>query len=247
MTFDIIKQETLAWFGQLILYGSGSVSIAYFFFIVIGRKWIENKFSEQLDKNKHEQAKELESLKFKINSLFNRVSKMQEKEFEVLPVAWSKLKDAHGPLMVCVLGFQEYSSLSRMTGDELEEFLASTDLLETQKQQLRTSDDKDKLYSKILTMIQIHKARIAYSDFHSYIEKNRIFLRKEIKEKFMKVDTIMWNLWVAKNVGEQSGEIDMALNGYRKHNDELEKLIQEIEDIMHPRLFPQDYPPQGMD
>jgi len=247
MTSEQIVQAIYNGLGQLVLFGGGSVAIAFGFFRFLGQGWIEHKFSEQLERSKYEQAKELEQIKFKINSLFNRVTKMQEKEFEVLPVAWSKLNDAHGPLMVCVLGFQEYPNLQRMSEDELEEFLSSVDLLETQKQQLRISENKNMLFSGFLTTIQLHKARAAYSDFSSYIEKNSIFLRKDIKEKFSKVSAIMWKLWAAKSVGEHSGTNDMALKSYQKHNDELKGLIKEIEDLMHPRLFPQDYPDQETD
>ncbi len=247
MTYEQITWAFFNAFGQLVLFGSGSAALAFGIFRFLGQRWIEHKFSEQLEKSKHEQAKELENFKFKINSLFNRVTKMQEKEFEVLPIAWSKLKDAHGPLMVCVLGFQEYPGLQRMSEEELEEFLSSVDLLDTQKQQLRISENKDMLFSGFLTTIQLHKARAAYSDFSSYIEKNSIFLRKDIKEKFSKVSEIMWELWAAKSVGEHSGTIDMALNSYEKHNDELKRLIKEIEDLLHPRLFPQDYPDQETD
>src|SRR5207253_1510705 len=49
-----------------------------------------------LERFRHEQAKEIEHLRHEINSLFSRVSKIHEREFEVLPAAWQKLHESYG-------------------------------------------------------------------------------------------------------------------------------------------------------
>ena len=72
---------------QLIAYGGGAVAIAYVVFIFLGKNVVENWFSKRMEAYKNAQAQELEEFKYKINALFNRVTKIHEKEFEVLPKA----------------------------------------------------------------------------------------------------------------------------------------------------------------
>jgi hypothetical protein len=60
-------------------------------FKVLGEKWLNAKFEERLAQYKHAQQKEIEQLRFRINSLMDRTTKLHQHEFDVLPEAWSRL------------------------------------------------------------------------------------------------------------------------------------------------------------
>jgi len=77
----------LKWPGQVVLWLGGATVTAFAAFKFLASKWIENKFATQLEAHKHEPAKELEELRHRINSAFSRLTKIHEKEFEVLPEA----------------------------------------------------------------------------------------------------------------------------------------------------------------
>ena len=111
--------------GKIIAYGGGSVAIAYAAFTFFGKKWIENLFKKKIEVYKHEHAKEIERLKYQINSLLNRVTKIHEKEFEVLPAAWNKLYDALEMISSFTSTFQQYPDLDRFSPDELSKFAIS--------------------------------------------------------------------------------------------------------------------------
>jgi len=85
----------------------------------LGQKWVEQRFGIHLERFKAEQQKELEALKaeqqkeletFKAHHqtelerfrhrLSSRISKIHEKEFEVLPKAWLMLNDLHGTVVL---------------------------------------------------------------------------------------------------------------------------------------------------
>ena len=87
---EIIKNlnELLGHF--LIIFGL-SGSTAYGWFRFLGQKWIEQKFSKSLEEFKHEQAKEIAKQQLQIDSIFNRVSKLHDKEYEILPQIWKYL------------------------------------------------------------------------------------------------------------------------------------------------------------
>src|ERR1700743_2551863 len=99
----------LSFIGKIVLYGSGSAAIAFLFFRFLGQKWIEGKFAERLEAYKHAQAKELEGVKFQINSMFSRVAKLHDKEFEILPNVWAKMNDAHAALLRCYWQFRRHN------------------------------------------------------------------------------------------------------------------------------------------
>jgi hypothetical protein len=40
--------EIFGFIGKIVVYGVGTVTIAYGVFIFLGKKWIENKFAERL-------------------------------------------------------------------------------------------------------------------------------------------------------------------------------------------------------
>jgi hypothetical protein len=72
------------------------VAVAYKAFQKFGEKWLDARFAERLEKLKHEQTKEIEGTRRKVPWEFSRISKIHEKEFEVLPKAWLMLQEARG-------------------------------------------------------------------------------------------------------------------------------------------------------
>ena len=88
--------------GEFIAYGSGAAGVAFLLFRYLGKSWIESKFSERLEQFKHQQAIEIQRLRVKIDSTLSGVLKIQEKEFETLPEAWSKLDEAYGHVTALV-------------------------------------------------------------------------------------------------------------------------------------------------
>ena len=65
---------------EILAVGGGASAIAYGFFKLLGEKWLEAKFSERLEKLKHEQERELEMHRLQINSLFNLSCDLEEVE-----------------------------------------------------------------------------------------------------------------------------------------------------------------------
>lgn len=137
-----MQDEILKFIGKLVVYGGGTVAIAYFAFVFLGKKWIENKFSQSLQKYKHEKNKELEEVRYKINSLFNRVTKIHEKEFEVLPHAWGLLHNAIAALTRFTSMLKQYPNLDLMTAPQLDELLKDSFLYEYQKEELKNNAKK---------------------------------------------------------------------------------------------------------
>ena len=116
--------------------------VPWYLFRYLGKSWIESKFSERLEQFKHQQAIEIQRLRVKIDSTLSGVLKIQEKEFETLPEAWSKLDEAYGHVTALVSPLQQYPNLDGMTPARLNEFLDESELFGTQKDEIRQSSAK---------------------------------------------------------------------------------------------------------
>jgi hypothetical protein len=175
----------LEFIGKVVIYAGGAVGIAYVLFVFLGKKWIENKFATKLEEYKSAQNRELEDFKYRINALFNRIVKIHEKEYEVLPAAWAKLHDAKDYISSLVSPLQHYADFSRLKEAEIKSILKSYNWEEHQMDDLINADDKNKHFQDRIFWQRLSEARSKFSDFHKYIVRNRIFLSKELKEQFI--------------------------------------------------------------
>ncbi len=83
---------------------------------------------------------------------------MQEREFKLLPDAWGYVSEAFGLARWLCSPMQQYASLQYLSDAETEEFLAKSELLETQKEKLRgaSANARDKLWQNMVMCGQRH-------------------------------------------------------------------------------------------
>jgi len=129
---------------QFVVTGGGAAAIAYGLFKWLGQKWIEDRFAQRLEQLRHDNAKDLAELKVKWDTDLQGKLKYQEREFQVIPEAWEKLADAFGVLGWLTSRYQTYADVGVMNDDELEQFLKASELLETQKQQMRIHEGRSR-------------------------------------------------------------------------------------------------------
>src|SRR5258705_7550804 len=126
--------ETLfAILGYLLVAATGLTGLGVlllFLFRTAAEKWIGAKFDKQLEAFKHEQQVEIERLKFSISAQLDRATKLHQREFDVLPKAWGKLKDAHGIISELVSRGKTITDLNPMSDPQREDFLEARPLAE---------------------------------------------------------------------------------------------------------------------
>lgn len=229
-------EEFLAFFGKIVSYGGGAAVISYLLFQFLGKSWIENKFAERLDQLKHQQTLELQRLRIEIDSLLSGALRLQEREFQILPEAWQKLDEAHGLVSWLVSPAQEYPDLDRMSLPRLEEFLATSELSETEKQEVRSSQRKGPAYYEIIFWHRLHKVRRAFGDLQQFVARNGIFFPPDLKVKFTKISDALWSALISKEVGHEAKDYKMQSEGWKKIKEETEPLYQSIETDIQARL-----------
>ena len=231
-----MQEEIIKFVGELAIYGGGSVAIAYGIFLFLGKKWIENRFSERLQSYKHAQNKELEETKYKINSLFSRITKIHEKEFEVLPKSWSLLHDTIALITRFTSVYKEYPDFDSMSEPQLDESLKDSFLYGYQKDELKTKQKKLEYYQECLFYHEMNLARNAMVEFHTYIQKNRIFLSPDLKDKFKEIDDVIWDAYVNMEVGYQAKESKMKREAWNTVRNKVAPIKNAIEEMVQDRL-----------
>jgi hypothetical protein len=181
----------------LALFGGGAAVIvaiagfSYWLFKLFSEKWLSAKFHERLEDYKHQQQKELEELRFKINALMDRTTKLHQREFDVLPEVWAKLVLAHGGVRSVTGSFQSYPDLDRMTEAHLTEFLDKCPLDNWEKERIKREPKKSDIYIKAINFHKAFEARKMLADFYRYLRANGIFVRNEIKVEFDAMAALM--------------------------------------------------------
>jgi len=228
--------QILQFLGEVTAYGGGASVIAYLMFRYLGKSWIENKFAERIEDFKHQQAIEIQRLRVEIDSTLSGVLKIQDKEFETLPQAWSRLDEAYSHVTALVSPLQQYPNLDRMTPPQIEEFLAQSELLETQKDEIRESETKVKTYQEVIFWHRLHKVRKICFDLQSYVIRFGIFFPPELKESFDKIVEALRLAVSDKEIGHEAKDYKLQNEGWTKIKDEIQPLFKEIEEKIHARL-----------
>lgn len=222
--------------GKIVAYGGGAVAIAYAAFVFFGKKWLDAKFDERLASFRHEQSKELEQLRFRINAQFNRVSKIHEKEIEVLPQAWTKMMAALGAVRFFASPMREYQDLDRLTPAQFEAFLDGSTLADWEKAEIRVAPSKLKYYQDRRFYHELRDARNAFYEFHGYITTNSIFLSQDIKTKFLKIDDELWSAIIETETGHEARDFKMKNSSFSKLRKDVEPIKDELEALVQKRL-----------
>jgi hypothetical protein len=209
---------------SIITFSGGAGAIGYGLFVFLGKKSIEHKFNESFEKYKS-----------KLNALFSRISKIQEKEFEVLPEAWTLLVKAIGAIDQLV-GLRLIANLDGLNDAQIEEIINTLKTPESEKDRLRKATNKTKVYDEIITRNNIGEARSAQAAFHNYIILNKIFLTEELHSNFDKIDKLLINAFVNVKMSEELKSQEQAIEAYRIVSDKIKPEINNIEKIIQNRL-----------
>ena len=223
----------LAGLGAVVVVGGGLAAIVYNIFKVFGEKWLNAKFEERLAAYRHAQQRELEQLKFEINSLMDRTVKLHQGEFDVLPEAWGRLSDAFNTTVPVSLGFLQYPDVNRMTTEQLEEFLEKSPLANWQKSELKLAPDKTRYYANVIHKEDFNKTGEACGEFRKYLSKNGIFILEPLKAKFVELDGLLTGALLERRSSLQNPDQDQNFEkGHTLHTKGrqlLESLEQEVQ------------------
>lgn len=230
--------DILAWAGGGVVVVGGIAGFSYWLFKLFSEKWLTAKFNERLEDYKHKQQRELEELKFKINALMDRTTKLHQREFDVLPEAWGRLIDAHGHALSVTSPVQQFANLDIMTQQQLSEFLENSPLANWQKEEVKGATKKAEHYRKAYDWHRYVEATNTNRDFYGYLRKSGIFIREEIKVDFDAIADLIYDA-----LAEQEFHLEHAIYGpdsrkaRTKFISESNGMLKELEKKVQARLW----------
>ena len=220
---------------------------AWGYFEFVGKKWIEHRFSKDLEAFKSEQQQKLEAYKSQQQEeierlrhrLSSRISKIHEKEFEVLPRAWLMLNDLRGAAHRALdLTMKPYPDFLNFSQARLEEFLRSEPvkwLAEYQKDELRkmnSAEQQERYYMDALHSNYMNEADNKHQKFLNYLIEHQIFMTEELHDKFFGAQKALLSALTSYSAGKgtdhklvREGQKEL-LNNMQSRIDETEKAVQ---------------------
>jgi hypothetical protein len=227
MTTDMIFSSI----GQIVAAGGGGALIAFGIFHFLGKNWIQNQLS-----------KDLELAKAEISLLAARRMKLHDREYIVFPEVWTKLNKAFQSLGDAVISFRRIPDLQNMAENEFDDWMKKSKLSEAEKKLLTKSSDKIRAYARILDFHSLSKAKEEFYEFHEYFLGNRIFLSPDIKKKLEQVSDLLQGAWVDRHMdwqGHKPGEGEsFLLEAWEKYDKKARPIMLEIEALFQEKLFP---------
>jgi hypothetical protein len=233
--------EVGTWIVGFFGFGGAGAIAGYLAFQAFATKWLDSKFSERLEAYKHRQQRELEQLKFQINTLFDRATKLHQREFQVLPDAWALLLDAFRETLAFVSSLQTYPDLEKMKPAQFAAFVEACTLAAWEKEELKslTSGSKQKYYQDHIFWSQCNVASNAANEYHTFLHKNGLFIEKTVKQRFQRIDQLVREAIVTRRAFQQyGGPIDW--DKVEAFNKEGAPLLDELEELVQSRLWTQD-------
>lgn len=229
MTVDQALQVIFASIGRLLTVVGGSAAVAYAIFHWLGKSWLEQKFKKQLEQFKHDQQKELEQLRHQINALFSRISKIHEKEFEILPKAWQLLHEANGAVFDVVKALKQYPDFSRMSEAQLEEFVKVSRLPDFRRIELWDAKDRLEYYREAIFWVELGEAKKAQTELNNYLAVNSIFMTESLQQQFNAINKALLKVLISEEIGHgqpYSAELVKSKSETLSHTSEMFKNIE---------------------
>jgi hypothetical protein len=236
MIVDVL-QNVFGAIGALLVAGGGGAVVTWLFIKLFAEGWLNSKFERQLQTYKHAQEREIEELRFRINSMFDRKTKLHQQEFEIVPEAWSRLVEAHAQVNAFTSFLQSYPDLSRMNPTQREEFLKESKLANWQQSELMASSDKNKYYQKAIFFHRSSECRNKCRELHVYTKSKGIFLPEDIRDAFIKLDGIIWNALIEHEINEEEEIRPRERSSMIVFDSTGKQLLDEIESLVRRRLW----------
>jgi hypothetical protein len=233
-------EPIFAWVGRATLFATPIGLAVVWFGKAYIDKWLTRRFQGQLDNLKHVQAQEIERLRAKIAGMLDRVTKLHQHEFEVLPKSWDLLSLALGSVSRVTASFKEVADPGAMTPEELEAFLAKGPLEDHQKQAIRDAGrfDKPTLYQTFHDRIEFNNASKEAGDFHNYTIQHGIFIEPAIRAKLMEASQELQKaLRSWKQILQMPDHKPWPVDEAQGHAKKALELSKEIDALISDRLW----------
>ena len=224
--------------GEVFVIGvptTSTVLIASRWFVT---KWLEHKFAERLETLRTEQARALKHIQSSIDQQIHRAKRLYDTEFEVMTKAWTMLEDLYVHVLESRMTAPIYSEWGSASPAEIREILdAGTEFTDEEKARIVDAGDPADEFRVVFDQRRVKVYEAASIAFGHYLGSNGIFIRRDIREKFNRLSTL-----ITLALGEFASNIrrgDRVSTHYLTlmTGDEGRKARKELRDLIEGRLW----------
>lgn len=156
--------------------------------LLLPTKWgealIQHRTNKLLEAYKSLHAKELELLKEQLSHLSDRGRRSNEMEFSAIETVWKSFVKAWLSTNSCVTSLIMLPDFGRMSDDNFEEFLSSSDLSDHERRSLRGAVNRQREYTSILCWRRVREARNDIYQARLTLREQRIFMPSSLTTEF---------------------------------------------------------------
>lgn len=173
--------DVISWLAQAALAAGTAVGA---FLLALPTKLGDRLLNFHLDRKlaefKERQEQQIERLKDRLRHFEDRGKRSNEKEYEALSEIWAQFVDVLQATERAVIQFTEHPDLDRMNGDDLAQFLDSTELSQEQKKNVSSSSDRNRAYSQSLRWLMLAAAHNRIFELRAALKKRSIFIPENL-------------------------------------------------------------------
>lgn len=189
-----ITAQVLGWFTAAGLSVTLVVGIAWGVFRLLSTSWLKAQFDRHLAIHRRQQDEILEQTRSRFAAHLDRATRLHTAEFEVLPEAWKRLREASAPVKRLVDKTRPYSPVSFVPAEDLESALAAYPLKEIEKTSVRDTEnghERQTLYNSMVDRYRYDAAYEQYLDFHNYLAIRGVLIDPELRHFFFKASDVL--------------------------------------------------------
>lgn len=180
---------------QLLVGAGGGAVAALGLLKFFGERWLTraSALRDARDRRLHET--EIENLRHRINRQFDRLTKLSQREFEVLPTIWFAITEAYASVENVTSRLQSRIDLSQLPESEAQTFVAKLDLPASVFADIFsvTGSERNRRYWLVLSQFEAIDARNKASEAHFALVRSGVFLPKPLFDKLDEFKEFLWS------------------------------------------------------
>jgi len=188
----------------------GGAAIAIGLFKLFGERWLDERSKSRAADDKHRRDQALEDLKARIQRQFDRVTKLSQREFDVLPEIWMKIVDAHSAVENVSTRLRRRIDLSQLSEDEVKAQLDNLDVSAAVRGPILAADGyyKNQLYWHLLERLDAAEVKNKAVDAHFALARLGIFLPVKLHQQLEDMKEFIWEAAI-----DHASQVEMRAGG----------------------------------
>jgi len=198
--------QTLSWIAQAVT----SSALTIFAFIAVkstavGERFINYRLEQKITALKHAHDEKIEALRADLAHIQDRGRRANELEFDALIKIWHAYSDAWLKTQQAIIDYMSFPDMDRLSDDDVNTFLETTELSEPQKKQVLASPNKNDIYSKIMRQRTVNSAGAAIFAGRLMLRTNGILVPTAVAKRFKDAFDKLSGAYVEQSMQFRSG------------------------------------------